>query len=795
VHDSKGALVPMLFIMSTFVIACLSHPMFHASSPLAVSAFAMHRTLHVRPASFVTTGAAFFSSGDGNDSRSHADQYRYRSRGTRRIYAVLPKNAEPTNRNEAEDQQVFFAEEADLLDELNDMTGAKGSEQNGASMNKEDERQQGISSVDARVLQSILEDGKLDLSRESEVKRLLKGPRKEQKSSEEEEGKYSSKFVSTISDNSFWNSLKAKAGDVIDSVQIYIENRIEADSKLLASVGIYAMERIKLDVSRALPAAGKQAKKLARTALLSSNSSYAEGILNDPLGKALLLPPERSDMDDNALYEDLSTPADEIKKVTESIRDILSGKEVTIGQRSVGAKFDSKNRGLRSLAPAGTSRVAERQRRAYQARKETVLKREKEGIDQKFGRTLGSVSDMGWEMKKEMQAERNKPGYRSKSVRAALADASVKFLEASRDPGKWLKEAAKKEPKTKQLGGSASSGAQILDVSTQEEILEVDVEYASEGILGTKDFTEERDRFIASLDFCLSRPGETWLTKKVVADASKGGKNLDGEVLREVITTMVVSRDELLLVIDTEEESVELKIEYIKGELRRMKKMAASVSSLAVRAAGQGAADLLKAELEGFLLTDSLEEIVEVEMTRLKQRNVEIPTTESWDNYRATYDGDQVEATVVNEVSEDDSSAWWQAKKKVKNTQYTEVEVVAIYDESGEGMATEVSIPSSDSNVEVVSDEEYSDYEQKFKVAENAIEDDAEDEKENPAGELALRAVDAAFFVGEKVLLVGVPNVISTGAKATSRYKQAKNRGAGSKGWKVLGNINKKKRF
>lgn len=63
----------MLFIMSTFVIACLSHPMFHASSPLAVSAFAIHRTL---------PGAAFFSSGDGNDSRSHADQYRYRSRNT-----------------------------------------------------------------------------------------------------------------------------------------------------------------------------------------------------------------------------------------------------------------------------------------------------------------------------------------------------------------------------------------------------------------------------------------------------------------------------------------------------------------------------------------------------------------------------------------------------------------------------------------------------------------------------------------------------------------------------------------
>jgi len=57
-----------------------------------------------------------------------------------------------------------------------------------------------ISSVDARVLESILQEGKLDLSTEAEVKRLLEGPRLLEKEENgrggENDDKYSSKFVS-----------------------------------------------------------------------------------------------------------------------------------------------------------------------------------------------------------------------------------------------------------------------------------------------------------------------------------------------------------------------------------------------------------------------------------------------------------------------------------------------------------------------------------------------------------------------------------------------------------------------
>ena len=61
----------------------------------------------------------------------------------------------------------------------------------------------GISNVDARVLESILADGKLDLNSEEEVKKLLDGPRRTEdfrvdfnNGEEDESGKYSSKVIS-----------------------------------------------------------------------------------------------------------------------------------------------------------------------------------------------------------------------------------------------------------------------------------------------------------------------------------------------------------------------------------------------------------------------------------------------------------------------------------------------------------------------------------------------------------------------------------------------------------------------
>ena len=85
-----------------------------------------------------------------------------------------------------------------------------------------------------------------------------------------------SKEMKAISDNAFWNSLGAKADKIIESVIIYIDNRIERDSPTLVAVGIFTLDRIRRDMERAVLAAGRQARRL----LLTTNSSYAEWLLD-----------------------------------------------------------------------------------------------------------------------------------------------------------------------------------------------------------------------------------------------------------------------------------------------------------------------------------------------------------------------------------------------------------------------------------------------------------------------------------------------------------------------------------
>ena len=65
---------------------------------------------------------------------------------------------------------------------------------------------------------------------------------------------------------------------------------------------------------------------------------------------------------------------------------------------------------------------------------------------------------------------------------------------------------------------------------------------------------EEKRRLIMTLDSCLSQPGNTWLTKDVVNQATNSGVNLDNAMLKEVITTMVTVRDQLQKEVDEAEE-------------------------------------------------------------------------------------------------------------------------------------------------------------------------------------------------------------------------------------------------
>lgn len=591
---------------------------------------------------------------------------------------------------------------------------------------------------------------------------------------------------------------------------IYIENRIERDTAALAAVGLFTLDRIKRDIGRALPAAGRATRRL----LLATNSSYAERFLDVTDKTPFALPAQRSLTNRELLdgyddmYEELTTPADEIRQVTEAIRDILSGKD------SMPSSDPNTRRGVRSFAPAGTSRLAERQRRAYRARKQTVLKREREGFDRKIGRAIGSVTDATWEFRREMQSDVGREaGYRSKGVRKALAAGATRLLDAGRDARGLLGG----ERRSNMIGEGVEvvgdyffGPSEVVDVSLIEEkeliedvIEETNFEYAPDGLLSPQSYIEEKRRLITSLESCLSQPSDTWLTKDVVSQATESGISLDGSVLREVITTMVTLRDRLQAEMDEiAADQFELKMDYVQGELRRMKQMVDDLSSLAVSAAGEPAAYLLKQELEGFVLSDSLDDIIEIELERMEQLLAEMVAARE-DEMRAQRK--QYQQVVVESVSYVDAAEVVDSGEATRVSRdaratgdvYTEAEVVS---SSGFGYRDPDKQEGVDpyrtarSRVEVVSDSEYSEYEQQFKSAQSGVMGDEVDlnkEADNPAVDFILRVVDVIFFIGEKVFLVLLPDLITGGARVSSRYAQSQNR-SGSVGWKPLKNAKTK---
>ena len=718
-----------------------------------------------------------------------------------------------------DNDRPYFAQDSYHYDDVNAATAAGGDRysKNQAVVERSsssfDERG-GISDTDARVLESILREGKMDSNDVGEARRLLEGPRRmeekiidsddngnvsssssvrdraQKRIDERDQKKYNSQFVGAVSDNAFWNSLKAKAVEIMDSVSIYIENRIERDAGIFAAVGIFAVDRIRRDVGRALPAAGRA----ARTLLLSSNSTYAERLVDRPM---FALPSERSEAEnrESPYNNDGSTPADEIREVIAAIRDILRDAPPSSSSSST-----SRRRTVRSFAPAGTSQMAERQRLAYDSRKKTVLRREREGIDRKFSRALGSVTDATWEFQREMQTDVGREaGYRSLGARKALAVGAARLLEAGRESSKRLLSSSSRDRRRNNLLGSASTSrsSDAVDISPVEEkeiiakvMEETDMHrYATDGLLSPNSFYEEKQRLIASLESCLSQPSETWLTKDVVAQAVRSGIALDGSVLRDVIAYMVTFRDQLQR--EREEiinEQIDLTVDYVQRDLRRMKQAVDSVASLAITAAGATAAGMLKEELEGFVLSDSLDDIIEIELERMEQLLADMVVAVEEDmQWSRTQRYEEV-------VIEPDVAS--KRKASVGKTghnfgYFTEVEAVSTparaafihkdtLDQDGQD-------PSS--RVEVVSDSEYSEYEQQFKYAVYEEEVDANN-PENPALDFVLRVVDAVFFIGEKLFFVILPDLLAVCARAKPKYDEAHKRQS-SDGWKPLKNVKK----
>ena len=391
----------------------------------------------------------------------------------------------------------------------------------------------------------------------------------------------SSNIWQTFANNEFWNSLRTKADAVIESTKIFVQNRLERDAQLLASIGLFAWQRALKDAGRALPSAGRSGAGMAETmrrALfqLSSNSSFVQYIPDDNF----ILPPSKySNVEtfSDDPYNELNTPMDEIKSVTDSIKAILSGK----------TPATTNDRSLRSVAPAGRNQNRVRQKRAYLRKKETTLKREKEGVDVKLGRAASSVTDSVWQMKREMEIEGNTPGYRSKEVRQRIEGSFSNVGLLGGDTAKRMFGSVKgdneKDSDVFILGGDKSFPMPDFDDSAYE------IQERREIVFD--DLLDEWERLALDLQDCIERPDQTWLYGDIQQAQEQDNlffadeKDYD-ESWDRTITTMIFTRDGFEARAQNNNETEYANEEAILTEVLEMKSVVNSIVSLSAVSAG-----------------------------------------------------------------------------------------------------------------------------------------------------------------------------------------------------------------
>lgn len=413
-----------------------------------------------------------------------------------------------------------------------------------------------ISDLDARVLQSILDEKKVDIVTEESMKNLLDSKRNQDERKEKNQSTYTSsifqKFEEQLQDP-FWVSIRTKASESFESAKIFLSNRIERDAKLLASVGLFTLIRVFDDTNRVMQ--------------LTSNSSFA--IFKNRSEIFFLPSSDQINTVNNSfsyqdLYNELNTPLDEIKIVSESIRDIFKSSTTTLSLKNPRSRFtnsvnlfDQKPRlGLKSIAKAGNNNL--RQQRAFERAQQTVINREKEPVNEKLSRVVSSMTSAAWEIQSEMGVEVNKPGYRSEKVRKQISSATNAMLKA----GQVLSLDSISSATNRKLpsidndwefsdGNSKKNTPpdatkymrDSLDGINEEDMDIGDFVIPESTTLSNQDVINEIARMSACLRECIERPEQTWLPLRILIDLNNNEES--DHKLEKIISAMESARDSL----------------------------------------------------------------------------------------------------------------------------------------------------------------------------------------------------------------------------------------------------------
>jgi hypothetical protein len=663
-----------------------------------------------------------------------------------------------------------------------------------------------LSDVDTRVLQSMLQDAKLlDLNTEDDVRKLLeRGVVKTTKTvntgagtgasgDDDEASQYSSTVLKAFTDTKLWRKVSAQASDVLESVGIWVSNRVEQDVKVLAALGLFAWERAVTDVARALPATSSAA--IPRNFLLSNSTSYTG-------------PPKKQSRE--SIMKEMNRPSDEIQSVTRSVLDILKGSPTQ----------KPRDRGLRTTAPAGSgAAAAERQRRAYTQR--TQMRKQEQDVT----RVAGNFADTAWELKQELKSERSQPGYKTEGIRNAIEAGVVGTANRLQGFQREAQLAAAKRQEQRRLQGAVPlASAPPVESTPQASV--TPVESKRDTLL--PDLLSERLRIVERLQTCIEEPENTWLRQEVLA-ASDEPVHFDTDALQEIVTTLILVRNDL----NTPLRNVAATAETFESVIEQLRVVRRTVEDLRARSAEAVSYTVANAlhdeilglivggdvptkpsvimrldELEEIVLVDELEEIVLVDEDTSAESNEQFNfSIEDEDKsvpwfaekeYHADYkpeetarikkqtklEKDVLRADIIEVVPEVVIRSY-SAENGFIETSLEGAEVVHVVIESDD-----IDASSAGLIAELVTDDDFDVAVGQRKTA-VAVPEDEDDEKTKDNGVLVqatLRSLDVLFFVVEKTLTVGIPKIIATSQTVSSRVDEVNRSGMGTKGWENIRN-------
>ena len=614
--------------------------------------------------------------------------------------------------------------------------------------------EEALSDVDSRVLRSLLQEKKLNLDTEEDVRKLLergtvKTVPKPVSKEEDESSEFSSTIIKTLTDTKLWKKISAQAEMTLESVGLWVSNKIEQDVKVLAALGLFAWDRVTRDVARALPAASSAAQ--SQLFLLANRSSYIAAVIDF-----------KNETKPRDVRDELNRPQDEIQSVTRELFAILSGERTRYMP-------GSSQRGLRSLAPAGTVNSAERQRRALQRKQEAAAKRK--NVAQLGGR----VVDTAWELRRELKAESNVPGYKTEPIRSAIAagvTATGNLLSGVRERAR-LSAVEQKELFLKSQASIEKDQADdvsVVDLEREPEPVSQEVRFDPEkqearGFV-TKRFLDdirvERRRIVDRLTACIDQPDATWLTREVVESL----ENLDfisSPAMQDCFTKMILLRDE----IDNPVHDVSV----LDDSVNDLISLRTAIDYLCSYTASE-VSDVIAEEIRMELYSGRNEFDDEPLIVRLEEE-LELLQA-SLTTAQATTSG-----TAAPEVFD-----------VIPDAVFIDVIPDAFMMDSHERLdGMDEDGVGAGMMAEIVSDDDFESAVSAAKKVFDVPADETEKQQPNLLFIVVLRSLDVVFFIAEKTVTVVIPGTIVVFQTAWTRVEELNRSGLGSEGWKKLANL------